>query len=126
MDNVASPSPPATDFADGAPMPSPGHDRHGRQCRAVEADLVRDGGLVAASLLGSNVNDHRAVHVAQRATEHRVQRRQAVAGHRAGVRDAQVLEQLARLGEVDDRLAQPARQSSAVGPMIGIRSTASS
>ena len=37
-------------------------------------------------------------------------RRQVVAGHHADVGDPEVLEQLARLGERDDRLAEPARQ----------------
>ncbi len=86
-----------------------GHDRHRRQGGAVEADLVGDGRLIAAALLGAHVDDDRAVHVAQRAAEHVPQPAQAVAGHRAGVDDAQILEQLAGLGEVDDRLAETAR-----------------
>ena len=46
----------------------------------------------------------------ERPAERLEQRVQVVAGHDADVGDAEVLEQLAGLGEVDDRLAQPARQ----------------
>src|SRR5215210_1908183 len=75
----------------------------------MEADLVRDGGLVAAALLGSNVNEDGAIEVAQRTPQNALEAAQAVARDRPDIRDSEVLEQLARLREVDDRLAQSLR-----------------
>ena len=44
------------------------------------------------------------------ARRYELQRAQVVPGDRTDVGDAEVLEELPGLGEVDDRLAQPARQ----------------
>ena len=54
-------------LATARPSAAAGHDRHRRQCRSVEADLVGHGRLVATALLGADVDDDRSVHVAQRA-----------------------------------------------------------
>ena len=62
----------------------------------------------------------------ERPAERLEQRVQVVARHEPDVGDAEVLEQLAGLGEVDDRLAQPAGQLEGGPPMTGSRSTARS
>ena len=73
----------------------------------MEAHLVRLGRTVAAALLGPDVDDHRPPEV-QRAVERLEERPDVVTRHDPDVRDAEILEQLARLGEVDDRTAEPA------------------
>ena len=104
------------------PLAPPCEDGHGRQGRAMEADLVGHGRLVAAALLGAHVDEHRPFHVAQSAAQHAVQPRQVVAGHRADVGDAQVLEQLAGLGEVDRTDLRKRRDhSTTAGPTTGTR-----
>ncbi len=68
----------------------------------MERHLVGNGRLVAAALLCSDVDDDRPVEVAQRAPEHAVERAQVVAWHGPDIRDAQILEKLAGLGEGQD------------------------
>ena len=75
----------------------------------MEADLVLLGRVVAAALLGPDVDEDRPAEV-ERAPERVLEGPQVVAGHDADVGDPEVLEELARLGEADDRLADPARQ----------------
>ena len=82
---------------------------HRRQRGPVEPDLVGLGRAVAAALLGPDVDDDRPAQL-ERLRERPLERLEVVAGHDADVGDPEVLEQLARLGEVDDRLAEPARQ----------------
>ena len=74
----------------------------------MEADLVGLGRAEAATLLGAHVDDGRAGQ-GERGAERLVERVQVVAGHDPDVGQAQVLEQLARLGQPDDRGAQPLR-----------------
>ncbi len=84
----------------------------------MEPDLVLLGRLVAAALLGPDVDDRRP-----RQCQGRVQRLEqgveVMTRHDPDVGQAQVLEQLARLGEAHDRRAQPARQLEQVGPDQG-------
>ena len=75
----------------------------------MEPDLVGFGRAEAAALLGPDVDDRRAGQV-ERPAERLEQRVEVVARHEADVGDAEVLEQLAGLGEMDDRLAEPAAQ----------------
>ncbi len=75
----------------------------------MEADLVLDRRPVSVPLLGADVNDDRA-RQGQRGPEGLEEGTEVVARHDADVRDAEILEQLARLGEADDRGAQPPRQ----------------
>ena len=75
----------------------------------MEPDLVGLGRREAAALLGPDVDDDRALQ-RERPAERREQRLEVVAGHDADVGDAEILEQLARLGEVDDRRAEPLAQ----------------
>ena len=82
---------------------------HRRQGRAVEADLVGLGRLVAAALLGADVDDRRPGQ-RQRAPQRAEERAEVVPRHDADVGDPEILEQLAGLGEVDDRLAEPPAQ----------------
>ena len=94
-----------------------GHARHGRQGGAVEADLVGLRGPVAAALARADVDEDRAVLPRSARRSVRVERHEVVAGHRADVGDAEVLEEPARLGELDDRHAQTRRDHSrSVGP----------
>ena len=72
----------------------------------MEADLVGLGRPIAATLLGPDVDDRRPGQ-RQRAPERLEERVEVVPRHDADVGDPEVLEQLAGLGEVDDRLAQP-------------------
>ena len=82
-----------------------GREVHRRQGRAVEGDLVGLGGPVAAALLCPNVDEDRALQL-EDARERRQQRMDVVARDDAEVGDPEVLEQLARAREVDDRAAQ--------------------
>ena len=75
----------------------------------MEADLVGLGRPVAATLLGPDVHDRRPGQRERRA-QRLDQRVQVVAGHDADVGDPEVLEQLPRLRELDDRVAQALRQ----------------
>ena len=75
----------------------------------MEADLVRLGRAEPAALLGPHVDDRRSGQ-GERAAERLEQGVQVVTGNHADVGDPEILEQLARLGEADDRLAQPAAQ----------------
>ena len=72
----------------------------------MEADLVGFCRLETVALLRSDVHDRRAW-LRKRATEGLEQGMQVVAGHRADVGDAEVLEQLAGLRELDHRPAEP-------------------
>ena len=83
--------------------------RDRRQGGPVEADLVRLGRAEPAALLGPHVDDRRSGQ-RERAVQRHEQGVQVVTGHHADVGDPEILEQLARLGEADDRLAQPAAQ----------------
>ncbi len=102
------------------------------QRRAVEADLVGLGRAEAAALLGPDVDDRRAGQ-GERAAQGHQQRMDVVPGHDADVGDPEILEQLAGLGEADDRLAQPAAQLQHAraddrdpldGPVVGALSLA--
>ena len=75
----------------------------------MEADLVGLGRPEATALLGPDVDDGRSGQH-QRATQGHEQRVQVVPGDDPDVGDPEVLEQLTRLGEADDRLAQPTAQ----------------
>jgi hypothetical protein len=75
----------------------------------VESDLVRLGGAVAAALLRPDVDDRRSGQ-RERALEGLQECVQVVTGDDPDVRDPEVLEELAGLGEVDDRLAEPLAQ----------------
>ena len=72
----------------------------------MEPDLVGLGGPEAAALLGPDMDDRRAGQV-QGPAQGLQQGVHVVAGHDPDVGEPQVLEQLARLGEVHHRLAQP-------------------
>ena len=75
----------------------------------MEPDLVGLGRTIAAPLLGPDVDDDRLVEL-ERLGERLLEGGQVVAGDDPDVGDPEVLEQLAGLGEVDDRLAQTTRQ----------------
>ena len=81
----------------------------------METDLVLLRGVVAAPLLGPDMHQDGAAEL-ERAAEGVHQRPEVVAGHDADVRDPKVLEELARLGEADDRLAHPPRELERGGP----------
>ena len=83
----------------------PWRDRHRRQGRAVEADLVGLGRPEAVALLGPDVDDHRALEL-ERLLERRQEGLEVVARDEPDVGDPEILEQPARLGEVHDRRAQ--------------------
>ena len=72
----------------------------------MEADLVRLGRPEPPALLGPDVDDRRA-RQGERGAERLVERVEVVAGHDADVGQAEILEQLARLRQPDDRGAQP-------------------
>ncbi len=78
--------------------------RHGRERGAVEADLVLLRRVVAPALLGPDVDEDRRIE-GEGAPERVLEGPQVVAGNDSDVRDAEILEELARLGEADDRLA---------------------
>ena len=80
-----------------------------RQRGAVERDLVLLRRAVALPLLGADVDDH-GTRERERAPEGLLEQAPVVPGHHADVGDPEVLEQLARLGERDHRLAEAARQ----------------
>ena len=86
-----------------------GVEDHRRQGRAVEADLVGFGRLVAASLLGADMDDRRPGQ-RQRPPQRADERPKVVPRHDADVGDPEILEQLAGLREVDDRLAEPSAE----------------
>ena len=75
----------------------------------MEADLIGLGRPEPAALLRPDVDDRRPGQH-QRATKGHQQRVQVVPGHDPDVGDPEILEELAGLGEADDRLAQPAAQ----------------
>ncbi len=75
----------------------------------MEADLVGLGRREASTLLGPDVDDDRALQL-ERLAERREERPDVVTGHEPDVGDPEVLEQLARLDEVDDRCAKPLAQ----------------
>ena len=75
----------------------------------MEADLVRFGRPEPAALLGPNMDDGRTGQE-QRAPERLEHRVDVVARHDPDVGDPEILEQLAGLGEVHDRLPQPPAQ----------------
>ncbi len=75
----------------------------------MEADLVEDRRPVAAALLGPDVDDRRPGQL-QRGPERLGQRADVMPRDDTDVRDPEVLEELPRLREPDDRGAQAARQ----------------
>ena len=75
----------------------------------MEADLVGLGRLVASALLCPDMDDDRLAQL-EGLGEGPLEGGQVVTGHYADVGDPEVLEQLAGLGEVHHRLAQPLRQ----------------
>ena len=75
----------------------------------MEPDLIGLGRPEAAALLRPHVDDRRSGQ-RERSTEGHQQRMQVVPGNDPDVGDPEILEQLAGLGEADDRLAEPAAE----------------
>ena len=65
----------------------------------MERDLVGFGRAIAAALLGPDVDDDRALEV-EHALEGLEERVEIVAGHDPDVGDPEILEELARRGEI--------------------------
>ena len=75
----------------------------------MEADLIGFGRPISAAFLGAHVDEDRAF-LEQRPREDVVERAEIVARDRTDVGDAEVLEELPMLGEVDDGPAEATRQ----------------
>ena len=89
----------------------------------MEPDLVGLGRAVAAALLGPDVDDRRAGQV-ERPAERLEQGMEVVARHDADVGDAEILEQLAGLGEAGRPTCAAAGSARGrCAPTTGIRST---
>ena len=86
-----------------------GEVRHGRQRCAVESDLIAFGRPVAATLDGPYVNQNRTRNVERRPKDV-LEAAPVVARNDAEIGNPQILEELARLGEVDDHAPDSPRQ----------------
>ena len=73
----------------------------------MEADLVGLGRPVAVALARAHVHEHRRFLLLEGLADDGVEGHQVVPGHGTHVGHAQVLEQAARLAEIDDRVAEP-------------------
>ena len=94
--------------------------RHRRQGRAVESDLVALGRPVAPTFSGSHMNQDWARNL-QRGSEDVLEAAPIVTGDDAQVCNAEILEELTRLGEVDHHASDSSRQLEGRLPHDGQR-----
>ena len=92
-----------------------GCHRDRRQGRAVKSDLIGLGRTKPAALLGANMDD-RGTRQCQCLAQRLEKGMKVVARHNADVGDPEILEELARLGEVDHGLAQTPAELQDRGP----------